>query len=46
MSPEGRLDKTYRQLVKSYWNFLEHFAINVRNVYLKIHIDFNIEHVF
>ena len=44
-SQQGRLNKTYCQLIKSEWNFLEHFAIYVKIVYIQISMDFNIKHV-
>ena len=37
--------KSFSKLVKSQWNFLEHFAIYVRSVYIQIQMNFNIKHV-
>ena len=45
MSQQDRPYKTYCQLVKFQYNFLEYFAIYVRSVYLQNQIDFNIKHV-
>ena len=44
-SQQGRLYKTYYQLVKSRSNFQEHFAAYVRSVYIQISMDFSLKHV-
>ena len=45
-SQQGRLNKTYCQLVKSPWNFVEHFICSLQSAYIQIQMDFNIEHVY
>ena len=32
--------------MKSQWNFVEHFAIYVKSIYIQIQLDFNIEHIW
>ena len=47
-SEQGRLYKTYCQLVKSQYNFLQTLGnlLYVRNAYIQIQMDSDIKHVF